>query len=87
MKRKVKKFAGEEESLVGSTNVRTRSDKEFEEDSKYGGYGRYMPKTKEYTFDEAKEKLAGLFGGKKEDTSKFDELESVGGAGRRARTR
>jgi hypothetical protein len=72
MKRKVKKFAGDEGSVV-----RTRSDKEFEEDNKYGGYGRYMPKTKEYTFDEAKEKLSGLFGGKKEDTSKFDELESV----------
>jgi histone H1/5 len=72
MKRKVRKFAGDEGSVV-----RTRSDKEFEEDSKYGGYGRYMPKTKEYTFDEAKEKLSGLFGGKKEDTSKFDELESV----------
>ena len=72
MKRKVRKFAGDEGSVV-----RTRSDKEFEEDSKYGGYGRYMPKTKEYTFDEAKEKLFGLFGGKKEDTSKFDELESV----------
>ena len=72
MKRKIKKFAGDEGSVV-----RTRSDKEFEEDSKYGGYGRYMPKTKEYTFDEVKDKLSGLFGGKKEDTSKFDELESV----------
>ena len=72
MKRKIKKFAGDEGSVV-----RTRSDKEFEEDSKYGGYGRYMPKTKEYTVDEVKEKLSGMFGGKKEDTSKFDELESV----------
>jgi len=72
MKRKVRKFAGDEGSVV-----RTRSDKEFEEDNKYGGYGRYMPKTKEYTFDEVKDKLSGLFGGKKEDTSKFDELESV----------
>jgi hypothetical protein len=45
-----------------------------------------MPKTKEYTLDEVKEKISGLFGGKKEDTSKFDELESVGGSGRRART-
>ena len=81
MKRKVKKFAGDEGSVV-----RTRSDKEFEEDSKFGGYGRYMPKTKEYTVDEVKEKLSGLFGGKKEGASKFDELESVGGSGRRART-
>lgn len=78
MKRKVKKFAGDEGSVV-----RTRSDKEFEEDSK-NPYGR--PKTKEYTLDEVKEKISGLFGGKKEDTSKFDELESVGGSGRRART-
>lgn len=59
MKRKVKKF-GE----GGGTNVRTRTDAEFAEDSKYGGYGRYMPKTKEYTLDEAKEKISGLFGGK-----------------------
>jgi len=89
MKRKVKKFAGDEESLVGSTNVRTRSDKEFEEDSKYGGYGRYMPKTKEYTLDEVKDKLSGLFGGSSEDSksfSKFRDLKSVGGAGHRPRT-
>jgi len=47
MKRKVKKYAGEDESLVkGSTNLRTRSDAEFDEDNKFGGYGRYMPKTK-----------------------------------------
>jgi hypothetical protein len=59
MKRKVKKFAD-----GGDTNVRTRTDKEFEEDSKFGGYGRYMPKTKEYTVDEVKDKLSGLFGGK-----------------------
>ena len=71
MKRKVKKFAGDEGSVV-----RTRGDKEFEEDSKYGGYGRYMPKTKEYTVDEVKEKLSGLFGGGR-DESKFSDLESV----------
>jgi hypothetical protein len=46
MKRKVKKYAGEEGSLVkGTTNLRTRSDAEFDEDSKFGGYGRYMPKS------------------------------------------
>lgn len=45
MKAKVKKYAGDEGSLVkGTTNVRTRSDDEMEEDSKFGGYGRYMPK-------------------------------------------
>jgi len=43
MKRKVKKFA------EGGTNVRTRTDEEFAEDSKFGGYGRYMPKTKSIT--------------------------------------
>jgi hypothetical protein len=58
MKRKVKKFS------EGGTNIRTRTDAEFAEDSKHGGYGRYMPKTKEYTLDEAKEKISGLFGGK-----------------------
>jgi hypothetical protein len=46
MKRKVKKYAGEEGSLVkGTTNLRTRSDDEMAEDSKFGGYGRYMPKS------------------------------------------
>lgn len=45
MKRKVKKYAGEEGSLVkGTTNLRTRSDAEFDEDNKFGGYGKYMPK-------------------------------------------
>jgi len=58
MKRKVKKFS------EGGTNIRTRTDAEFAEDSKHGGYGRYMPKTKEYTLDEAKEKISGLFGGR-----------------------
>ena len=52
MKRKVKKYAGG--MLVDSSGnpvrsgsgepVRTRSDDEIAEDSKFGGYGRYMPK-------------------------------------------
>jgi hypothetical protein len=52
MKRKVKKYAGG--NLVDSSGnpvrsgsgepVRTRSDDEIAEDSKFGGYGRYMPK-------------------------------------------
>jgi hypothetical protein len=58
MKRKIRKFAGDEGSVV-----RTRSDDEIAADNK-AGYGRYMPKTKEYTFDEVKDKLSGLFGGK-----------------------
>ena len=46
MKRKVKKYAGGSTvtSRGGDTNMRTRSDEEFAEDSKFGGYGRYMPK-------------------------------------------
>jgi hypothetical protein len=46
MKRKVKKYAGGEvvTSRGGDTNMRTRSDEEFAEDSKFGGYGKYMPK-------------------------------------------
>ena len=52
MKRKVKKYAGG--NLVDSSGnpvrsgsgevVRTRSDDEIAEDSKFGGYGKYMPK-------------------------------------------
>jgi hypothetical protein len=48
MKRKVKKYASGETvtSRGGDTNMRTSSDEEFAEDNKFGGYGRYMPKTK-----------------------------------------
>jgi len=51
MKRKVKKYASGETvtSRGGDTNMRTSSDEEFAEDSKFGGYGRYMPKTKKLT--------------------------------------
>ena len=51
MKRKVKKYAGGEmvTSRGGDTNMRTRTDEEFAEDSKFGGYGRYMPKTRSIT--------------------------------------
>lgn len=80
MKRKVKRYDG------GGNVVRTRTDDEIAEDSKFGGYGRYMPKTKEYSLDEVKGKLSGLFGGSGSDSSKFSELESVGGPGRRARS-
>jgi hypothetical protein len=58
MKRKVKKFA------EGGTNVRTRTDEEFAEDSKFGGYGRYMPKTKSYSMDDVKSGIGKLLGGK-----------------------
>ena len=66
MKRKIKKFnAGEMvTSRGGDTNIRRRTDDEIAADNK-AGYGRHMPKTKEYTFDEVKDKLSGLFGGKK----------------------
>ncbi len=57
MKRKVKKYAGG--NLVDSSGnpvrsgsgepVRTRSDDEIVEDNKFGGYGRYMPKTRGIT--------------------------------------
>lgn len=80
MKRKIKRYDG------GGNVVRTRTDDEIAEDSKFGGYGRYMPKTKEYSLDEVKGKLSGLFGGSSGDSSKFSELESVGGPGRRARS-
>jgi len=62
MKRKVKKFAD------GGTNVRTRTDEEFAEDNKFGGYGRYMPKTKSYSMDEVKSGIGKLLGGKSSDS-------------------
>ena len=64
MKRKIKKFnAGEMvTSRGGDTNIRRRTDDEIAADNK-AGYGRHMPKTKEYTFNEVKDKLSGLFGG------------------------
>jgi hypothetical protein len=58
MKRKVKKFA------EGGTNVRTRTDEEFAEDSKFGGYGRFMPKVKNYSMDDVKSGIGKLMGGK-----------------------
>jgi hypothetical protein len=78
MKRKVKKFA------EGGTNVRTRTDEEFAEDSKFGGYGRYMPKTKSYSMDDVKSGIGKLLGGKSsaaEDrptTSGVEDYESMG---------
>jgi len=58
MKHKVKKFA------EGGTNVRTRTDEEFAEDSKFGGYGRYMPKTKSYTMGQVTRGIGDLLGRK-----------------------
>lgn len=72
MKRKVKKYAGG--NLVDSSGnpvrsgsgepVRTRSDDEIAEDSKFGGYGRYMPKTKSYSMDDVKSGISKLVRGK-----------------------
>ena len=66
MKRKVKKYAGGEmvTSRGGPTNIRTRTDEEFAEDSKFGGYGRNMPKTKSYSMDDVKSGIGKLLGGK-----------------------
>lgn len=64
MKRKVKKYAGG--NLVDSSGnpvrsgsgepVRTRSDDEIAEDNKFGGYGRYMPKTRSITLGKSASK-------------------------------
>jgi hypothetical protein len=78
MKRKVKKFAD------GGTNVRTRTDEEFAEDSKFGGYGRFMPKVKNMSIDEVKTGIGKLLGGKSsaaEDrptSSGVDDYETMG---------
>jgi hypothetical protein len=94
MKRKAKRYDEggkvydkEDEGLLGA-KIKYRED---EEGRKYTA-GRANPMDRNpqeqryYSADDIKGKLSGLFGGKKEDTSKFDELESVGGSGRRART-
>lgn len=78
MKRKVKKFAD------GGTNVRARTDEEFAEDSKFGGYGRFMPKVKNMSIDEVKTGIGKLLGGKSsaaEDrptSSGVDDYETMG---------
>lgn len=88
MKRKVKKYAGDEGSLVkGTTNVRTRSDDEMAEDSKFGGYGKYMPKTKSYSMDDVKSGLGRLLGGKSspsEDRPTSSGVEDYASMGKRA---
>jgi hypothetical protein len=81
MKRKVKKFA------EGGTNVRTRTDEEFAEDSKFGGYGKYMPKTKSYSMDDVKSGLGRLLGGKSspsEDRPTSSGVEDYASMGKRA---
>jgi hypothetical protein len=78
MKRKVKKFA------EGGTNVRTRTEEEFADDSKFGGYGRFMPKVKNYSMDDVKSGIGKLMGGKSsaaEDrptSSGVDDYETMG---------
>ena len=57
MKHKVKKYAkgmltdssGNPVRSSSGEPVRTRSDAEFDEDNKFGGYGRFMPKTRNIT--------------------------------------
>jgi hypothetical protein len=81
MKRKVKKFA------EGGTNVRTRTDEEFAEDSKFGGYGKYMPKTKSYSMDEVKSGIGKLLGGKSspsEDRPTSSGVEDYASMGKRS---
>jgi len=81
MKRKVKKFA------EGGTNVRTRTDEEFAEDSKFGGYGRFMPKVKNYSMDDVKSGIGKLLGGKSsasEDRPTTSGVEDYESGGKRA---
>jgi hypothetical protein len=87
MKRKIKKYAE-------GKAVTTRSDDEIEwaNSKPMGGAGQQYPgegwKQREKEQGEKNwSAIKNFFGGKKEDSSsKFDELESVGGAGRRPRT-
>jgi hypothetical protein len=67
MKKKVKKFAD-------GNVVRTRTDDEIVEDNK-NPYGRYTPKTKEYSLDDVKSGIGRLFGGKSGSTEKSSNSE------------
>ena len=93
MKRKVRKFSEgdrvydkEDEGILGA-KIKYRED---EEGRKYTA-GRANPMDRNpqeqryYSADDIKGKLSGLFGGSR-DESKFNDLESVGGKSRRART-
>lgn len=89
MKRKVKKYAGGEvvTSRGGDTNMRTSSDEDFAEDSKFGGYGRFMPKVKNYSMDDVKSGIGKLLGGKSsasEDRPKSSGVEDYESMGKRA---
>ena len=94
MKRKMKKFNEggktynkEDEGLFGGKiNYREEDGRKYVA-GKATPFDRNPSEQRYYSMDDVKGKLSGLFGGKKEDSSsKFDELESVGGAGRRPRT-
>lgn len=95
MKRKMRKFneGGETKYNREDKGIFGNTIKYREEDGrKYvagtpNPFDRNPQEQRYYSMDDVKGKLSGLFGGKKEDSSsKFDELESVGGAGRRPRT-
>jgi hypothetical protein len=94
MKRKMKKFneggktyEKEDEGFFGSKiNYREEDGRKYVAGTP-NAMDRNPQEQRYYSVDDVKSKLSGLFGGKKEDSSsKFDELESVGGAGRRPRT-
>ena len=95
MKHKVKKYAkgmltdssGNPVRSGSGEVVRTRSDDEIAEDSKFGGYGRNMPKTKSYSMDDVKSGLGRLLGGKSspsEDRPTSSGVEDYASMGKRA---
>jgi hypothetical protein len=102
MKRKMKKFNEggktydkEDEGILGG-KIKYREDDEGRKfvAGKANPMDRNPSEQRYYSKDDVKkglsnvgDKISNFFGGKKEDSSsKFDELESVGGAGRRPRT-
>ena len=88
MKRKIKKFAEgdrvkeynrEDEGLFGA-KIKYREDEDGRKYTagKANPFDRNPQEQRYYSVDDVKNKLSGLFGGKKEDTSKYDDLKSVG---------
>jgi hypothetical protein len=95
MKTKVKKYgkgmltdsSGNPVRSGSGEVVRTRSDDEIAEDNKFGGYGKYMPKTKSYSVDDVKSGIGKLLGGKSspsEDRPTSSGVEDYASMGKRS---
>jgi hypothetical protein len=85
MKRKAKRYDEggkvykEEDEGLGGAKIKYREEegRKYTE-GKANPFDRNPQEQRYYSMDDVKDKLSGLFGGKKEDTSKYNDLKSVG---------